>query len=162
MLVAAIEARLSLLTLLLTCLVSWTALAETDERQSALVDGGQLTFRTMDDNTQQVNPDEIWRIRGAATSDEPRGAIVVDYAYERLYVKDSLANVVEKVSGMRTLKKFTLPGGAPVYIVTSKVIGITRALAHQHHPNAHAIIVAREGQTQVQELREAISDALVK
>ena len=162
MLMAAIEARLPLLALLLTCLVSWTALAETDERQSAPLDGTQLTFRTMDDNTQQVNPDEIWRIRGAATSEEPPGAIVIDYAFERLYVKDSLADVVEKVSGMRPLKKFTLPGGAPVYIVTSKVIGITRAIAHQHHPNAHAVIVAREGQTQVQELREAISEALVK
>jgi hypothetical protein len=63
---------------------------------------------------------------------------------------------------MRPLKKFTLPGGAPVYIVPSKVIGITRALTHQHHPNAHAVIVSREGQTQVQESREAISEALVK
>ena len=160
LLMAAIEARLPLLGLLLTCLVSWTALAETDERQSA--DGAQLTFRTMDDNTQQVNPDEIWRIRGAATSDEPPGAIVIDYAFERLYVKDSLANVVEKVSGMRPLKKFTLPGGAPVYIVPSKVIGITRAIAHQSHPNAHAVIVAREGQTQVQESPEAIKEALMK
>ena len=162
MLMAAIEARLPLLALLLTCLVSWTALAETDERQSAPLDGAQLTFRTMDDNTQQVNPDEIWRIRSAATSDEPPGAIVIDYAFERLYVKDSLANVVEKVSGMRPLKKFTLPGGAPVYIVTSKVIGITRAIAHQSHPNAHAVIVAREGQTQVQESPAAIREALVK
>ena len=114
----------------------------------------------MDDNTQQVNPDEIWRIRSAATSDEPPGSIVIDYAFER--VKDSLANVVEKVSSIRPLKKFTLPGGAPVYIVPSKVIGITRAIAHQSHPNAHAVIVAREGQTQVQELREAVSEALVK
>jgi len=63
---------------------------------------------------------------------------------------------------MRPLKKFTLPGGAPVYIVTSKVIGITRSIAHLHHQNAHAVIVAREGQTQVQESREAISEALVK
>ena len=42
------------------------------------------------------------------------------------------------------------------------MIGITRAIAHQSHPNAHAVIVAREGQTQVQELREAVSEALVK
>ena len=42
------------------------------------------------------------------------------------------------------------------------MIGITRPIAHQHHQNAHAVIVAREGQTQVQESREAISEALVK
>ena len=156
------KARLPLLALLLTCLVSWTALAETDKRQSAPLDAAQLTFGTLDDNTQQVNPDEIWRIRGTATSAEPPGAIVIDYAFERVYVKDSLANVVEKVSGVRPLKKFTLPSRAPVYIVTSKVIGITRSIAHLHHQNAHAVIVAREGQTQVQESREAISEALVK
>ena len=131
------------------------------ERRSPL-NSENLHSRTLDDNTQQLNPDEIWRIRGAATSEEPPGATVIDYAFERVYVKDSLANVVEKVSGVRPLEKFTLPSGAPVYIVTSKIIGITRPIAHQHHQNAHAVIVAREGQTQVQELREAISEALVK
>ena len=142
----------SVLALLSFCPVTWTAEAqETDDAARLALPGAQLTFRTLDDNTQQVNADEIWRIRGAATSDEPPGSIVIDYAFERLYVKDSLANVVEKVSGARLLKKFTLPGGAPVYIVPSKVIGITRAIAHQSHPNAHAVIVAREGQTQVQD-----------
>ena len=36
---------------------------------------------------------------------------MIDYAFKRIYVKDSLANVVEKVSGVRPLKKFTLPTG---------------------------------------------------
>ena len=87
---------------------------------------------------------------------------MIDYAFMRVYVKESLANVVEKVSGVRPLKKFTLPSGAPVYIISSKVIGLTRPIAHQHHQNAHAVIVAREDQTQVQKSREAISEALVK
>jgi hypothetical protein len=41
---------------------------------------------------------------------------------------------------------------------------MTRRLTEQleSHPNAHAIIVSREGQTQVQETPEAISEALVK
>ena len=154
------KARLPLLALLLTCLVSWTALAETNKRQSAPLDGAQLTFRTLDDNTQQVNPGDIWRIRGASTSEEPPGAIVIDYAFERVYVKDSLESVVEKVGGAQPLKKFTLPGGRPVYIVAAKVTGVTRVIPYKHHPNAHAIIVAREGQTQVQETREAVAEAL--
>ena len=123
--------------------------------------GVQLTFQTLDGDTQQVNPDEIWRIRATFTSDEPSGAVVIDYAFERVYVKGSLASVVEKVGGVRPLKKFTLPGGRPVYIAAARVTGVTRAIP-QHHPNAHAIIVSREGQTQVQETREAISEALVK
>ncbi len=53
-----------------------------------------LTFQTLDGDTQQVNPDEIWRIRATFTSDEPSGAVVIDYAFERVYVKGSLASVV--------------------------------------------------------------------
>jgi hypothetical protein len=144
------KSSLSVLTLLCFCLVSWAAAPQ----------GVQLTFQTLDGDTQQVNPDEIWRIRATSTSDEPPGAVVIDYGFERVYVKESLASVVEKVGGVRPLKKFTLPAGRPVYIVAARVTGITRAIPHQHHPNAHAIIVSREGQTQVQETPEAINSAL--
>jgi hypothetical protein len=68
--------------------------------------------------------------------------------------------VAEKVGSVRPLKKFTLPAGRPVYIVAARVTGITRAIPHQHHPNAQAIIVSREGQTQVQETPETINSAL--
>src|SRR5262245_19806902 len=68
----------------------------------------QLTFQTLDGDTQQVNPDEIWRIRATSTSDEPPGAIVIDYACERVYVKESLASVVEK-GGRRTAFKRIYP-----------------------------------------------------
>lgn len=154
----------SLFALILLCLASAAAFAETDKRPTAAIapQAGQLTFKTLDGDTQQVNPDEIWRIRATFTSDEPPNAIVIDYAFDRVYVKETLASVVEKVGAVRPVKKFTLPGGAPVYIVAAKVTGITRAIPQQSHPNAHAIIVAREGQTQVQETREAISEALVK
>jgi hypothetical protein len=150
---------ISVLALLCFCLVSWTAAAQEADMAPQ---GAQLTFQTLDGDTQQVNSGEIWRIRPTSTSDEPPGAIVIDYAFERVYVKESLASVVEKVGGVRPLKKFTLPAGGPVYIVATKVTGVTRAIPHLHHPNAHAIIVSREGQTQVQETREAINQALVK
>src|SRR5262249_52627488 len=135
------------------CLVSWTAAAqETDKRHPAAIapNGAQLTFQTLDSDTQQVNPEEIWRIRATSTSDEPPGAVVIDYAFERAYVKDSLASVVEEVGRVPPLKKFTLPNGAPVYIVAAKVTGVIRPIPQQSHPNAHAIIVSREGRTQVQ------------
>jgi hypothetical protein len=83
------------------------ATEETDKRHPAAIpQGGQLTFQTLDGDTQQVNPDEIWRIRATSAGDEPPGAIVIDYAFERVYVKESLASVVEKVGGVRPLKKF--------------------------------------------------------
>ena len=153
LLMDAMKSFLSVLALLCFCFAGWTA---------AAAQGAQLTFQTLDGDTQQVNPDEIWRIRAASTSDEPPGAVVIDYAFDRVYVKDSLASVVEKVGGGRLLKKFTLPGGGPVYIVAAKVTGIISAIPQQHHPNAHALIVSREGQTQVQETPEAISEALWK
>jgi hypothetical protein len=160
----AMKSHLSVLGLVCFCFVNWTAAAETDERHLEAIapQAAHITFQTLDRDTQQVNPDEIWRIRATSTSDEPPGAIVIDYAFDRVYVKESLASVVEKVSGVRPLKKFTLPGGAPVYIVATKVTGVTRVIPNLSHPNAHAIIVSREGQTQVQETREAISEALMK
>jgi hypothetical protein len=100
----AMKLSLSVLALLCSCLVSWTAAAaETEKRHPAAIapQGAQLTFQTLDGDTQQVNPDEIWRIRATSTSDEPRDAIVIDYAFERVYVKESLASVVEKVGGVR-------------------------------------------------------------
>ena len=81
-----------------------------------------------------MNPDEIWRIRATSTSDEPPDAIVIDYGLERVYVKESLASVVEKVGGVRPLKKFTLPAGGPVYIVLAKVTGVTRAIPQAASP----------------------------
>jgi len=161
---AAMKSSVSGLALLCFCLVSWTAAAENDKRHPVAIapQRTMLTFQTLDGDTQQVNQDEIWRIRATSASGEPLGAIVIDYGFERVYVKDSLASVVEKVDGVRPLKKFTLPSGAPVYIVAAKVIGVTRPIPQQHHPSAHAIIVSREGQTQVQETREAISESLVK
>ena len=155
----------SVLALLCFCLVSWTAAAqETDKHHPTAIapQGAHSTFQTLDGDTQQVNSEEIWRIRATSTSDEPPGAVVIDYAFERVYVEESLDSVVEKVGGVRPLKKFTLPAGGPVYIVATKVTGVTRAIPHLHHPNARAIIVSREGQTQVQETREAINQALVK
>jgi hypothetical protein len=165
------KSSLSVLALLCFCLVSWTTAAG-EERHPATIapQGAQLAFQTLDGATQQVNPDEIWRIRATYASDEPPGAIVIDYAFQRVYVKESLAGVVEKVGSVRPLKKFTLPGGRPVYIVAANVTGVTRAIPHQSHPNAHAIINsafrvqggAGTGQTQVQETPEAIREALVK
>jgi len=159
------KSSLSVLALLYFCLVSWTAAAaEADQAHPEAIapQVAEFTFQTLDGDTQQVNPEEILRIRATYTSDEPPGAVVIDYAFDRVYVRDSLATVVEKVGGVRPLKKFTLPGGRPVYIVATKVTGVTRAIPHQSHPNAHAIIVAREGQTQVQETPEAINQTLAK
>jgi hypothetical protein len=36
-----------------------------------------------------VNPDEIWRIRATSTSDEPPGAVVIDYGFDRVYVNQT-------------------------------------------------------------------------
>lgn len=122
----------------------------------------QLSFETLDGDVQQVNVDEIWRVRPASTRDEPAGAVVINYAYERIFVKDSLENVIDKIRQQRDIKKFTLPSGGPVYIVASKVIGINRPIPQQDHQNSKAVIVVREGRQQVQESREAIREALAK
>jgi hypothetical protein len=148
---------------LLSCVVNWSpAAGQTEGGHPGAIapQGVHLTFQTLDGDTQQVYPEEIWRIRTTFTSEEPPGAVVIDYGFERVYVNESLASVVKKVGGLRHLKKFTLPVGGPVYIGASRVTGVTRAIPNLSHPNAHAIIVSREGRTQVQETREAVIEAL--
>jgi hypothetical protein len=150
--------------LLIALLASQAMAANTAgaQTQSEIAANVQLSFRTLDGDMQQVNVDEIWRIRAASTRDEPVGTIVINYAYERIFVKDTLENVVDKVRQHSDIRKFTLPSGAPVYIVTSKVISINRPIPQQDHQNSRSVIVVREGRQQVQESREAIRESLVK
>jgi hypothetical protein len=122
----------------------------------------EITLHTLDGDVQQVNIDEIWRVREASGRDEPSGSIMVDYAFERVFVKEPLNTIIDGIRAQRKVEKFTSPVGAPVYIVADKVIGISKALPFQHHPNTKAIIIAREGQQQVQESRDAVRDALGK
>jgi hypothetical protein len=81
---------------------------------------------------------------------------------ERVFVNDPLEKVVGRIGEHRHVRRFTLPSGAPVYIVAEKVIGIARALPNQHHRKSRSIIIAREGQQQVQETRQAVRDAIGK
>ena len=121
---------------------------------------GQITFQTLDNDIQQVTAAQIWRVRAATTRTEPAGAIVVDYGYDRIYVKDSLEGVVEKIRGQRELHQFTLPSGAPIYIAPDKITGVSRPIPHQHHQNTNSVIVAREGEQQVQESRQSVSEVM--
>lgn len=121
---------------------------------------GQISFHTLDGDEQQVSVEQIWRVRAATTSDEPAGATMIDYGYERIFVKDTLDSIVGLIRAQRDLRQFTLPSGAPIYIAPDKIIGINRPIAHQHHQLSQSVIIAREGQQQVRESRQSITDAL--
>lgn len=146
---------------LLILLAGWTASAA-QPPTTGETPNIQLSFETLDGDKQQVNADEIWRIRAASTSDEPPGAVVINYAYERIFVRGTLEKVIDKVRQQRDIKQFTLPSGAPVYIVPGKVISINRPIPHQDHQNSRSVIVVREGRQQVQETRETIQQSLAK
>jgi hypothetical protein len=79
-----------------------------------------------------------------------------------MFVNDPLKKGGRPHGERRHVKRFTPPSGAPVYIVSEKVIGIARALPNQHHCKSTSIIIAREGQQQVQETRQAVRDATGK
>lgn len=163
MLVIAMWSRCPLLGLTLACL---TILASTagavDHPARASGSDARIILHTLDGDTQQIDIDQIWRLRPASGMDEPAGAIVIDYAYERLYVKDSLDRLIVDIRSQRKIERFTSPSGAPVYILPGKVIGIFRPIATQHHPNTRSIIIAREGEQQVQETRDTVRTALGK
>ncbi len=155
--------RIYLFGFLILCLFGWTGLAAAAERPGdgpSPKSNAQISFQTLDGDVQQVNVDEIWRIRATFAHDEPQNAVVIDYGWERIFVKDRLESAVDKIRALRNLKKFTTPGGDPVYIVTAKITGIVRPIPNQHHENTKSIIVTREGQQQVRESREAVGDAL--
>jgi hypothetical protein len=155
--------RFSYFVVTLSFLTILASAAGADDRP-ALSSGSdaRIFLHTLDGDTQQVDIDEIWRLRLASGEDEPAGAIVVDYAFERLYVKDPFDHLIEDIRGQRKIERFTSPNGTPVYILPRKVIGISRPIATQHHPNTKAVIIAREGQQQVQETRDAVRAALDK
>lgn len=143
--------------------IGWASAAGAVQRPGNTADPNiGLSFHTLDGDVQQVNVDEIWRVRGASGHDEPAGSVVIDYAFERLFVKESLDNVIDAIRHQRKIEKFTSPSGAPIYIMADKVIGIARALPIEHHQNSKSILIAREGQQQVQESREAVREALGK
>ena len=148
------------LKLSVSVVLLWLSTALAAERPVQSANPGGISFPTLDGDVQQVELNEVWRIRGASGREEPSGAVIIDYAFERLFVKDTLDTVVGKVRDQRRIERFTLPGGAPVYIAADKVIGVMRAIPGQHHQNTRSIIIAREGQQQVRETRDAIRDLL--
>ena len=166
LLMNAMRSSLPLLALLCLCLLSWTAAAEeTDARPPAAI-APQGTRSHLPDARRRYAAGEPGRDLAHPRHLHQRRAARCDR--HRLRLRAGLRQRKSRQRGGEggrrygLLKKFTLPGGAPVYIVAAKVTGVTRAIPQQHHPNAHAIIVSREGQTQVQETREAISEALAK
>ena len=155
MLVDVMLPRARFLLLVLSLLTGLASAAGADPNAS-------LSLHTPDGDVQQVNVDEIWRVRESTGGDEPVGARVVDYAFERLYVTDPMDSIINSIRSQRKIERFTSPSGAPIYIVAEKVIGIARALPYQHHQNSKSLIIAREGQQQVQEPRDAVREALGK
>jgi hypothetical protein len=156
------RSRLQLFTLAVLFALMLAAGGAIDRAARAATPDARISLHTLDGDTQQVDIDEIWRVRLASAIDEPAGAVVVDYAFERIYVKDTLGDVVDTIRQQRKIEKFTTPSGAPVYILPARVIGIARPIPAQHHPSTKAIIITREGQQQVQESRDVVREALGK
>ncbi len=153
--------NIRLFCFVLCCLMVWAGAASAVENQADAADRSAIiSFETLDGGVEQINLDQVWRIRASLTSDEPAGVTVIDYAFERLFVRDRLDTVIEKLRTQRNLKQFTLPSGDPVYIVPEKIVGIQRALRNQHHQNSKSILIAREGGQQVQESRETVREML--
>ena len=135
----ALKSSLSVLALLYFCLVGWTAAAQ-----------AELTFQTLDGGMQQINSEEIWRIRATYASDEPPGAVVIDYAFERVYVKDSLHRCEQ--GGRRTAFKEIYPA--------RRSASLHRC--HQGDRRHRAIPHRLTPMPRVQETPEAINETLAK
>jgi hypothetical protein len=99
--------------------------------------------------TQLVQFGEIWRIRSAFASDEPKGTSVIDFANNRLFVATPVAGLVSDIGKKIPLGQFTAPNGEIVYIATGKITGISNALPGLHNPASKSVIGTRDGAQQV-------------
>ncbi len=117
-------------------------------------DGLTIWVKLLNGEMRSVRANQIWRLRPSVSHDEPEGATVLDFAFERLFVANSVEDIAEKIGGMRRLARFTMPNGQPVYLVASKVIETFKAIRGQHHPEANTVVGTREGTQQVRETQE--------
>jgi hypothetical protein len=105
-----------------------------------------------DGGTQVIQFGEIWRVRLAFASDEPKGTTVVDFAENRLFVATPLANLVGDLGKKIALVQFTAPNGGTVYMAAGKVTDIANALPGLHNPASKTVIGTRDGFQQVIEV----------
>lgn len=136
-----------------------SAAAPKEEAKLRLL-GDRLQFATTDGRTENVRIDQIWRVRKTRVWGEPKGRVVVDYAFTRLYVLHSLDDVIRMVGDQVKLEKFTMPGGASAYIVVGKIVDVQRALRARDHPKSKALITTREGTQQVRESKTKVLEMI--
>ncbi len=131
---------------------------------TGLVDDG-IVVNLKDGGTQVVQFGEIWRIRKAFASDEPRGTSVIDFANNRLFVAMPLENLIADLGKKVPITKLTAPNGEEIYMVASKVTDISNSLPGLHNPASKAVIGTRDGTQQVleavDEAKRIIADAHV-
>jgi hypothetical protein len=120
-----------------------------------------ISYQTLDGKLEKIGVSAIWRIRATLPHGEPPGATVIDSMFNRIFVKDSIENVISQIHD-KNIRKFTAPRGEPVYMAADKITRILRPIPTQHSHNTKAIIVTRVGQQQVQESPGSVQDALPK
>jgi len=121
---------------------------------TSLSDGG-IVVNLKDGGTQVVQFGEIWRIRRAFASDEPRGTTVIDFADNRLFVATPLATLAGDAGKKIPLVQFTAPNGEIIYMAAKKVTDISDALPGLHNPLSKTVIGTRDGAQQVLEAADA-------
>lgn len=123
-------------------------------RKAPTPDKLHIWVKLLNGEMRSVRADQIWRLRLSFSSDEPAGATVLDFAFDRLYISNSVDDIAAQIGGKKRLARFTTPNGRPVYMVASKVIETYKAIRGHHHPAAKAIVGTREGIQQIREPQE--------
>jgi hypothetical protein len=104
-----------------------------------------------DGGTQVIQFGEIWRVRLAYASDEPKGTAVVDFADNRLFVATPVPDLVSDLGKKIALVQLTAPNGETVYLAAAKVADIFNAIPGLHNPASKTVIGTRDGTQQVVE-----------
>jgi hypothetical protein len=122
---------------------------------TSLSDAGVL-IDFKDGGPQVIQFGDIWRVRLAFASDEPRGSTVVDYADNRLFLAKPVAELAGELGKKVALVPFTAPNGETVYIAAKKVTDIANAVPGLHNPASKTVIGTKDG---LQQITEPAGDA---
>jgi hypothetical protein len=128
-----------------------TVIGRHDPAQLSGLEDGGVIVETKNRGREVVRFVEIWRIRRAFASDEPRGTTVIDFADNRLFVATTVPDLIALVSQKLPLIKLTAPSGETIYLAANKITDVFPSLPGVHNPDSRTVAGTRYGIQQVKE-----------
>lgn len=121
-----------------------------------------VELKRLDGKSVQLPSEAIFRVRPAIKSVEPRAVAVVHYdldtrdpRYDTLASKETIRQVIGRISKELPMVLFSSPSGTPVYLDASKVVSVDQPDTGLHYPGTRAVVHVL---TQYQQVAETVTE----